>query len=183
MEYSIIKSIHIIFVVSYFAGLFYIVRLFIYHTEALHGKDEIEKAVLHKQFSFMEERLWNIITVPAFIIMILSGTYLLYLLNWAYLLQGWMIVKLSFVLILIIYHYWCWITLKKLHQQKTGMTSTQLRMMNEVATLILFVVVFAVVLKTMFIANWFWALISFVAMGVFIMLIVKIVNRSKNSSK
>ena len=68
-------------------------------------------------------------------------------------------------------------------QAKTRMSSTQLRMMNEVATLILFVVVFAVVLKTMFIANWFWALISFVAMGVFIMLVVKIVNRGKNALK
>ena len=183
MEYSILKSIHIIFVVSYFAGLFYIVRLFIYHTEALLDNEEEKKAILHKQFSFMEERLWNIITVPAFIIMILSGVYLLYIFDWAYLLQGWMMVKLSFVLILILYHLWCWRTLKKLQQGKTGLSSTQLRMMNEVATLILFVVVFAVVLKHLFVANWFWALISFVAMGVFIMLIVKIVNRTKNTVK
>lgn len=183
MEYSIIRAIHIIFVVSYFAGLFYIVRLFIYHTEALLDQDGPKKDILHEQFSFMEERLWNIITVPAFIIMILSGTYMLYLGNWAYLEQGWMHVKLGFILILFIYHFWSWRTLKQLHQAKTRMSSTQLRMMNEVATLILFVVVFAVVLKAMFIANWFWALISFVAMGVFIMLVVKIVNRGKNALK
>lgn len=168
--------------VSYFAGLFYIVRLFIYHTEALLGKEE-ERSILHKQFSMMEERLWNIITVPAFIIMILSGIYMLYLTKWQFLEEGWMHVKLSFVLILIAYHLWSWKTLRNLQKGKLGMSSVQLRMMNEVATLILFVVVFAVVLKNMFIANWFWALISFVGMGIFIMMIVKIVNRTKSSSK
>ena len=66
-DYLIAKSIHIIFVVSYFAGLFYMVRLFIYHTEALE-KDDPERSILHKQFSFMEERLWNIITVPALVL-------------------------------------------------------------------------------------------------------------------
>ena len=75
--YLIIKSIHIIFVVSYFAGLFYIVRLLIYHTEALQGKEGQERDILHKQYSFMEERLWNIITVPALVIVLVSGIYLL----------------------------------------------------------------------------------------------------------
>ncbi|MGI9527223.1 MAG: CopD family protein [Weeksellaceae bacterium] len=178
MDYSIFKAIHIIFVVSYFAGLFYIVRLFIYHTEALEGP-EPEKTILHKQYMFMEERLWNIITVPAFLIMIMSGLYLLYATNWAFMTQGWMHVKLFFVLILIGYHYWCWRTIKNLQKSKTSMKSVQLRMINEVATLILFAVVFAVVLKQTFIANWYWALISFVAMGVLIMLVVKVVNRNK----
>ena len=73
--YLIIKSIHIIFVVSYFAGLFYIVRLLIYHTEALQGKEGQERDILHKQYSFMEERLWNIITVPALVIVLVSGIY------------------------------------------------------------------------------------------------------------
>ena len=76
--FSITKAIHIIFVVSYFAGIFYMVRLFIYHTEALE-KDEPERSILHRQFSFMEERLWNIITVPALIIMSVTGIYMFYL--------------------------------------------------------------------------------------------------------
>ncbi|MXV37764.1 CopD family protein [Flavobacteriaceae bacterium Ap0902] len=178
MDYLIFKAIHIIFVVSYFAGLFYIVRLFIYHTEALEGS-EPEQSILHKQYSFMEERLWNIITVPAFIIMLITGIYMLYATDWGYLSQGWMHVKLLFVVLLIAYHFWCWKTLKKLHQAKTGLKSVQLRMMNEVATLILFAVVFAVVLKQLFIDHWYWALIAFVGMGVLIMFIVKIVNRHK----
>lgn len=178
MDYQILKSIHIIFVVSYFAGLFYIVRLFIYHTEALEDK-EPRRSILHQQYSFMEERLWNIITVPALIIMAISGTYLLYAMNWAFLTQGWMHIKLLFVVFLFAYHFWAWRCLKKLQNEEITLTSVQLRMMNEVATLILFVVVFAVVLKTIFIRNWYWALIAFVAMGLLIMLIVKLVNKGK----
>ena len=92
LDFGIAKSIHIIFVVSYFAGLFYMVRLFIYHTEALE-KDEPERSILHKQFSFMEERLWNIITVPALVLMTISGIYMFYTMDWAYFTQGWMHVK------------------------------------------------------------------------------------------
>lgn len=179
MDYSILKAIHIIFVVSYFAGLFYMVRLFIYHTEALEGP-EPEKSILHKQYIFMQERLWNIITVPALIIMTLSGVYILYILQWSYLTQGWMHIKLLFIVILFAYHGWCYKTMKKLQKGKTSLSSVQLRMMNEVATLILFVVVFAVVLKQVFLAYWYWTLVSFVAMGVLIMLVVKLVNRHKN---
>lgn len=178
MDYLILKSLHIIFVVSYFAGLFYIVRLFIYHTEALEKPDP-ERSILHKQYSFMEERLWNIITVPALVIMSLSGIYILYVLDWTFLTQGWMHIKLLFVVFLFAYHFWCWTMLKKLQSGKTSLTSVQLRMMNEVATLILFVVVFAVILKTLFVENWYWTLIWFVAMGVLIMLVVKLVNKGK----
>lgn len=178
MDYLILKSLHIIFVVSYFAGLFYIVRLFIYHTEALEKPDP-ERSILHKQYSFMEERLWNIITVPALVIMSLSGIYILYVLDWTFLTQGWMHIKLLFVVFLFAYHFWCWKMLKKLQLGKTSLTSVQLRMMNEVATLILFVVVFAVILKTLFVENWYWTLIWFVAMGVLIMLVVKLVNKGK----
>lgn len=179
MDYLILKSIHIIFVVSYFAGLFYIVRLFIYHTEALES-EEPKRSILHKQYSFMEERLWNIITVPALIIMSVTGIYLIYVAsNWTYFQQGWMHIKLLFVVFLYAYHFWCWKALKNIHKGKIGLSSVKLRMMNEVATLILFAVVFAVVLKNSFISNWYWALIAFVAMGVLIMLIVKLVNKGK----
>ena len=175
--YLIIKSIHIIFVVSYFAGIFYIVRLLIYHTEALQGKEGQERDILHKQYSFMEERLWNIITVPAFIIMSVTGIYMFYLMNWAYFLFGWMHVKLLFIGIVLWYHYYSWRIMKRLQAGQATLTSLQLRMLNEVATLILFVVVFAVVLKALFTTYWYFALLAFVAMGALIMLIVKLVNR------
>lgn len=178
MSYFIAKAIHIIFVVSYFAGIFYLIRLFIYHTETLTRDEEPKRSILHKQYMFMEERLWNIITLPAFIIMVLSGAYLLYVMP-MFLQQGWLHIKLFFVFGLVAYHIWSWYLLKKLRKEETPYTSLQLRMGNEVATLILFAVVFAVILKDIFIENWYWSLISFVLMGVFIMLVVKIVNRSK----
>ena len=179
MDYLIAKCIHIIFVVSYFAGLFYMVRLFIYHTEALE-KEEPERSILHKQFSFMEERLWNIITVPALILMVLSGIYMFYAMQWVYFTQGWMHVKLLFIVFLFVYHYYSWRLMKRLQAGQTTLTSGQLRMRNEVATIILFVVVFAVVLRGYFVAYWYASLLAFVAMGVLIMLVVKLVNKGKN---
>lgn len=179
MDYLIAKCIHIIFVVSYFAGLFYMVRLFIYHTEALE-KEEPERSILHKQFSFMEERLWNIITVPALILMVLSGIYMFYAMQWVYFNQGWMHVKLLFIVFLFVYHYYSWRLMKRLQAGQTILTSVQLRMLNEVATIILFVVVFAVVLRGYFVAYWYASLLAFVAMGVLIMLVVKLVNKGKN---
>lgn len=179
IDYLIAKCIHIIFVVSYFAGLFYMVRLFIYHTEALE-KEEPERSILHKQFSFMEERLWNIITVPALILMVLSGIYMFYAMQWVYFTQGWMHVKLLFIAFLLWYHYYSWRIMKRLQAGQTSLTSVQLRMLNEVATIILFVVVFAVVLRGYFIAYWYASLLAFVAMGVLIMLVVKLVNKGKN---
>ena len=166
--YFIIKSLHIIFVVSYFAGLFYIVRLLIYHTEALQGKNDVEREILHKQYSFMEERLWNIITVPALV-----------LFDWLFLTQGWMHIKLLGLVLLLIYHYWSWRTLKELQRGETRYSSVKLRMANEVATLLLFAIVFSVVLKDLFLQYWWATLLSFVAMGALIMGVVKIVNRKK----
>ena len=101
IDYLIAKCIHIIFVVSYFAGLFYMVRLFIYHTEALE-KEEPERSILHKQFSFMEERLWNIITVPALILMVLSGIYMFYAMQWVYFTQR---IRIRFCIMKMIFRF------------------------------------------------------------------------------
>jgi len=175
--YPIIKAVHIIFVVSYFAGLFYIVRLFIYHTET-QDKPEAEQNVLRKQFRFMEERLWNIITVPAGILVLATGITML-ILNSALLTQPWMHIKLTAVILLLGYHLWSWRTLKEIQKDQYKMKSVRLRMMNEVATFLLFIIVFAVILKGLFMQYWYWILISFVAVGVLIMLIVRLVNRKK----
>ena len=77
--YPYILAIHIIFVVCWFAGLFYIVRLFIYHTEA-QDKPEPEKTILSKQFEIMERRLWNVITVPSMVLTVAAGITMLCLL-------------------------------------------------------------------------------------------------------
>ncbi|MBA5628230.1 CopD family protein [Moheibacter lacus] len=176
--YPIIKAIHIIFVVSYFAGLFYIVRLFIYHTET-QNNPESEQSILRNQFRLMERKLWNIITVPAGILVLITGITMLFL-NQSLLTQPWMHIKLTAVLLLIGYHLWSWKTLKEIQQDQFKMKSVRLRMMNEVATLLLFIIVFAVILKGLFLTYWYWILISFVGVGVLIMLIVRLVNRKND---
>lgn len=175
--YPIIKAIHLIFVVSYFAGLFYIVRLFIYHTET-QDKSETEQSILRSQFKIMEKKLWNVITVPAGVLVLVTGISML-VLNSALLSQPWMHIKFTAIFLLVGYHLWSYKTLKEIQKDQFKMKSVRLRMMNEVATLLLFIIAFAVILKGGIIANWYWILISFVAVGVLIMLIVRLVNRKK----
>lgn len=173
-NYLIYKAIHVIFVVSYFAGLFYIVRLMIYHTET-QTMDEPKKSILQEQYTYMEKKLWNVITVPALTILVVMGINMLWK-NPALLNVAWMKSKLGMVSVLLIYHFWCWRTLKQLKNNIFKYTSVQLRMMNEVATILLFVIVFAVIQKSYFGEYWHWSIISFFGAGVILMLIVRLIN-------
>ena len=175
--FEIIKAIHIILMVSYFAGLFYIIRLFIYHTET-RTKPEIERSILQKQFLVMEKKLWNIIIVPAGFIVLITGFTMLYIASDYLLKQSWMHVKLTAVFLLIGYHFWSWKTLKQIQQNIFNYSSKSLRLLNEVATLLLFIIVFAVILKASFLTYWYWILISFVFLGIVIMSIVQLVNKN-----
>lgn len=145
MDFGVVKALHIIFMVSWFAGLFYIVRLYIYHTEA-QQKSEQEKVILSRQFQIMESKLWWIITTPAMVLTIVFGLWMLVLAPY-FLKLGWMHIKLSFVALLLVYHFVCQ---RLLFQMKKGVfkwSSMQLRLWNEVATLLLVAVVFLVVLQ------------------------------------
>jgi putative membrane protein len=95
MTYLYLKAIHIIFVVSWMAGLFYIVRLFIYHVEA-NERPEQERITLQKQFEIMQHKLWYIITTPAMVLSVIAGIGMIWL-NPALLSMNWMLVKLAFV--------------------------------------------------------------------------------------
>ena len=88
----------------------------------------------------------------------------------------WMKSKLGMVSILLLYHFWCWRTLKQIQNKIFNYTSVQLRMMNEVATILLFVIVFAVIQKSDFGENWYWSIISFFGAGIILMLIVRLIN-------
>ena len=105
MAYLYIKAIHIIFVVSWMAGLFYIVRLFVYHVEA-NEKPEQEGGILKRQFAIMEHKLWYYITTPAMVLTVLAGIWMLYL-NPSLFSANWMLVKLGFVVALLVYHFIC----------------------------------------------------------------------------
>jgi putative membrane protein len=152
------------------AGLFYMVRLFIYHTEA-QDKPEPDRTILSKQFEIMERKLWYIISVPSMVLVLAAGIAMLFLLP-AWLQQPWMHIKLTFVAGLIVYHFICQ---NKMTQMAKGIftwTSTQLRIWNEVATLFLFAIVFLAVLKDA--VNWIYGIIGLVLLSLILMAAVKI---------
>lgn len=163
MEYSYLKALHIIFVVNWFAGLFYMPRLFIYTTEA-NEKPEPVRSILIEQNILMQQRLWYIITWPSAIITLLLASGLL-MSNPAFLQQGWMHAKLFFVLLLYAYHFYCHSIYKKQQQQIFKLSSKQLRIWNELATILLFIIVFLVVVKQQM-------SILFAIIGVFVLAII-----------
>lgn len=148
--YPYLKALHIIFVVTWFAGLFYMPRLFIYATEA-NESAEPERMILQKQFSIMQSRLWYGITWPSAIITLIFGISVLFDGGWHHTLfedaGKWLLIKLVFVIFLYGYH---WSLHRIFIQEKNGIyryTSQQLRAWNEVATIFLFAIVMLAVVK------------------------------------
>lgn len=170
MSYLYLKSLHIIFVVTWFAGLFYMVRLFIYHTEALQ-KEEPERSILASQLAMMSKKLWYIITWPSAILTLIFGTSLL-ISQPAWLQMPFMHVKLTFVLLLFVYQIWSHRIFLKLQQNIIVYSSIRLRIFNEIATLFLVAIVFLIVLKNQ--VSWLWGVVGFVLLGVILMIAVKI---------
>lgn len=184
MLYSIIKAIHIIFMVSYFAGIFYLVRLFVYYKDT-DEFDETKQQILRNQYRFMAVRLWNIITIPAGILMLLSGLTMIYY-NSGLLKTPWFHLKLTFLAGLGAYHFWCWKRVKEiknLNGKTLSIPNIKLRQFNEIATFILFAVVFTVILKYSVIQYWWQLLLGFFGIILLITSIVKLVNRSKKKEK
>lgn len=173
--YKILKALHIIFVVTWFAGLFYIVRLFIYQIEASQ-KASPEKEILGDQLKIMANRLWNIITWPSAIITAIVAFWLLLGTTYgkAWLQEPWMHIKLGFVFLLF-YHFKCHQIYKQLQNGVVKYTSSKMRLFNEVATLILFSIVFLVVLKSTF--NWIYGVLGLVALAVVLMILIKLYKR------
>ncbi|MDD7887194.1 CopD family protein [Flavivirga sp. 57AJ16] len=179
MEYYFyIKSFHLIFVITWFAGLFYIPRLFVYQIEAFH-KPSPEKEILGKQLKLMAKRLWFIITWPSGILALFFGLILFYL-NPTLVYQDWMQVKLVFVVLLFMYHFKTHQYYKQLQNDVVEKTSSFMRIWNEGATFILFAVVFLVILKSAI--NWIWGIVGIIVLGILIMLGFKIYKniRAKN---
>jgi protoporphyrinogen IX oxidase len=157
--YFYIKALHIIFVVTWFSGLFYIVRLFVYSAEA-NEKQEPERSVLLKQFGIMQKRLWYGITWPSAVLTLVFGT-------WMGILYGslptWLLVKLMFVAALFIYHISLHIIFQQQQKRLFKYTSQQLRIWNEVATIFLISIVMLAVVKQLLSVAWsIGVLIAFV---------------------
>ena len=176
--YNYIKALHLIFVVTWFAGLFYIPRLFIYHIEAW-AKPSPEKEILAKQLKLMTKRLWYIITWPSAVLCTIFAIWLLLLMP-GWLQQGWMHVKLLFVLLLFVYHGKCHQIFKQLQRDEVKYTSRFMRIWNEVATLILFAVVFLVILKNAF--NWIYGVVGIFVLAILLMLGIRLYKRVREKN-
>ena len=169
MAYLYLKALHIIFVVTWFAGLFYIVRLFIYQSEA-HSKPANEKAVLVPQLKLMANRLWYIITWPSAIItLILGSTLLTY--HWPY-VATWLWIKLGLVVGLFGYQFYCHKIFKDLQNDIVKLSGQKLRVWNEVSTLFLISIVFLAVLKNAL--NMVWGIIGLILLMVALMIAIKL---------
>lgn len=169
MNILYIKALHIIFVVTWFAGLFYIVRLFIYDIEA-QEKPELERNILTNQFRIMQKRLWFGITWPSAILTWIFGLWLLFN-NIDFLKMPWFHVKLTAVVLLSLYHLSCGVILNQLKNNTCKYSSGQLRVWNEVATLFLVTIVFVVEIQHAL--NWIWGLIGLVVFSALLMIAIK----------
>lgn len=174
MEFAVVKALHVIFIVTWFSGMFYIVRLFIYRREA-QDKSEPEKSIMDKQFGIMASRLWYGITWPSAILTLVFGTWVFILYDF---LPGWLIIKLFCVAGLYIYH----LTLHKIFkQQKKGVfkwSSFQLRLWNELATLFLFAIVFLVVVKSSI--GWLYGLGGLMLFAGMLMIAIRVYKKLRN---
>lgn len=166
--YLTIKALHIIFIVTWFAGLFYIVRLFVYYTEA-ENMEEPRKQILQEQYRIMMKRLWFGITWPSAILTLIFGPWMLILLGS---IPVWLWIKLGFVLGLYVYFFLLHGIFKDLMKGRVKLTSTQLRVWNEVATIFLVAIVFLVVLKSFL--SMIWAMAGLVIFVIALMVAIRI---------
>lgn len=176
--YNYIKALHLIFVITWFAGLFYIPRLFIYQIEASQ-KPSPEKEILGKQLKLMAKRLWFIITWPSAVLATVFAVWLLILAP-AWLQQGWMHIKLLFVFLLFAYHLKCHQIFRQLQNNKVHYTSQFMRIWNEGATIILFAIVFLAILKNA--VNWVFGVFGILGLAILLMLGIRLYKniRKKN---
>ena len=174
--YDYIKALHIIFIVTWFSGMFYIVRLFIYNTEA-NEKTGPEKTILRQQFTIMIRRLWFGITWPSAILTLIFGPWMWYAMyNWQ--LPSWLAIKLCFVIGLYAYHF----TLQAIYRQQSKgifrFTSGQLRIWNEIATIFLIAIIMLAVVKQGM--SLFWGLLGLVLFIILLMSAIKIYKLIRN---
>ena len=169
-----LKALHIVFLVTWFAGLFYIVRLFIYQTEA-NDKEEPDRTILLSEYRRISRLLWYMITWPSAVLTLVFGLSLL--LDYP-VFPGWLIIKLYLVVLLYLYHILCHYIYAKLQKGIYPLTSYQLRIWNEVATLLLVSIVFLVVLKSAL--DMTYGILGLIIFGVVLMLSIYLYKKFRN---
>jgi len=174
MTYTVAKALHIIGFISWFAGLFYLPRLFIYHAEAAE-KPEVERLAVQRQLELMAARLWKIITVPAMVVTILAGGTMVVLLEGN--LPMWLQLKLGFIVLLLVYHVTCGRIREQQLAGSSQWTSRGLRLFNEAATMLMIAIVFLAVLKDGLSA--IYGVIGFFSVGALLMLGIRLYDRMR----
>jgi protoporphyrinogen IX oxidase len=166
--YLYIKALHIIFIVTWFSGMFYIVRLFIYNTEAAE-KTSPEREILLAQFGIMIKRLWLSITWPSAILTLIFGP-------WIWIMLGstpqWLVAKLIFVVILYAYHFSLHVLYREQQKGIFRFSSQKLRIWNEMATLLLFAIIFLASVKQAM--SWIFGIAGLVSLALVLMLAIRI---------
>ena len=170
MTFLYLKALHIIFIVTWFAGLFYMVRIFIYQTEA-HEKSEPDRSILTNEYKRNGKRLWLGITWPSAILTLIFGTALLLQVP-EYLSMGFMHIKLTLVLLLYVYQFICQTLYRSLQKDVYKYSSFQLRIWNEVATILLVGIIFIIVLKSAM--SLVWGIMGLILFSILLMLAIRL---------
>jgi protoporphyrinogen IX oxidase len=153
MVYTLAKALHVVGFISWFAGLFYIVRLFVYHAEASE-RPEPERAILQPQLELMARRLWQIITVPAMILTLAAGITMVIQLAALGPIPRWLHLKFALLAGLIGYTLWCGLIRQRQAAGRSGWTSARLRVFNELGTMFMVAIVFLAVFKSAISIAW-----------------------------
>ena len=138
--YLLFKSLHLIAVISWMAGLLYLPRIFVYHSEADHDSQR-------KVFKTMEKKLYNYIMMPAMLLSWIFGVLLLHSLGFSIFLELWMQIKIIAVIILTFYHFTLGKYLNDFALENNNKSSKFFRIYNEIPTIILIVVIFVAIFK------------------------------------
>ena len=177
MTYLLIKALHIATMVAWFAGLFYLVRLFVYHVEAFDQEEEKRK-ILTSQFNIMERRLYKLICNPAMMLTWTFGLIMLYMNGMEWLkLNSWMHIKITLVILLTIYHLRCKKHIAKLDQGIKPLNSFRYRLFNELPTLFLITIVILAVFKNS--TNYLYTFGGIIGFAIVLFIIVRLYKSSR----
>ena len=169
--YLLAKATHIVGFISWFAGLFYIVRLFVYHAEA-GERPEGERTILQPQLELMAGRLWKIITVPAAVLTFIGGIGMVVQLQS---LPGWLHIKFALLAGLLAYHLWCGKIRRDQAAGKSTWTGRKLRVFNEGGTMFMVAIVFLAVFKSAL--SIAWGVGGLLGLGLSLMLGIRLYRR------
>ena len=172
--YLYIKALHIIFIVTWFSGMFYIVRLFIYNTEAAE-KTSPQREILVDQFQIMIRRLWLGITWPSAILTLIFGPWIWIIMRST---PDWLIIKLIFVVLLYLYHFSLHFIYREQKKNIFRFSSQQLRIWNEIATLLLFAIIFIATIKQSM--SWVFGLVGIASLTIVLILAIRIYKKVRS---